>query len=133
MVNFEEEPKEIPLEGDEDTDRISKLINQLSDNRKPLTNMLGDVVDLRIKLKDLLPTDLSNFRYPRVLEEKMKAISGVLSTELQIRKYIDGSLSEEIRLLQKTDIDDTYGESSRVKIEALAKVLSSQLSVSSKK
>ncbi|MFN6992214.1 MAG: hypothetical protein ACK4MM_05785 [Fervidobacterium sp.] len=98
-------------------DRIDKLIEELSENREEMKEMLQDVITFRKRIDDLLPKKI-DFRNKFIFEERMKAISNILDTELKIRKQIDDSIRSEISIRTKTveSMDDD-----RNIIEAIAR------------
>ena len=79
----------------------STLLNKLSENRDSLDEMIETVCKARKTIQTLFPekVDFKNKRY--FMEERMKAISGIFSIELDIRKQKEQSIKAEIELRRK--------------------------------
>jgi len=101
------------------SDRIDTLLEKLGNNRVSMEDMIKDVQSFRKKIEDILPKKI-DFRNKFIWEEKMKTVSGVLATELSIRRQIDDSIRNEINIRTRRDIDD---DESRDFYEALSKKL----------
>ena len=100
-----------------------QLLKELGDNRQSLHGMLDDLKTFRGKLEQLLPKQL-DYRNKFMMEEKMKLVTNVISTELSIRKQIDDSLKNEITIRNK--VEDTDEGLSRSNLEQIVSALSQQ-------
>ena len=88
-------------------DNQSNYIDELKANRNGLQDLLSEIVDVRKDIKDIIPTT-KEFNKRFVLENRMKTISDIVSSELSIRKQIDSSIKTEFDLYNKSarDADD---------------------------
>jgi hypothetical protein len=112
---------------DEERKRIQDLINNLSENRKPLFDMLKDLEGFRKKLDLFLPKDTKDFRNRFAQEERIKSVTNIFRAELDVRKYIDNSIGAEVNMLRKSDGSEDDISDARNTIEALAAVLEKQM------
>jgi len=69
-----------------------------------LKELLKDIVEVRKNIKSIMPTT-TEFSKRFLLENKMKTVSDVVSSELSIRKQIDSSIKTEFDLANKTTGD----------------------------
>jgi len=98
------------------------LIEELSDNRKDLHGIVKDVEKLRNQLGSVLPANI-DFRNRYILENKIKTIAAVISSELQVRKQIDDNIKLEVDLRSKTGEGDISPEKRQSDIRELADAL----------
>ena len=76
------------------------LLNELTNNRKELDDMLITSTTFRKKIDTILPAD-TDFRKKYLIEEKMKLITSIFSIELDLRKQKESSIKNEIELRRK--------------------------------
>ena len=103
-------------------DTFSSLIEELSKNRKDLHKIVKDVEALREKLNDIIPSKL-DYRSRHLLENKLKTIATVISSELQVRKQIDDNIKLEVELRTKTGEGEVSQEQRQRDIRMLAEAL----------
>jgi len=103
-------------------DTFNTLIKELSKNRKDLHKIVKDVEGLREKLNDIIPSKI-DFRQRHILENKLKTIAAVISSELQVRKQIDDNIKLEVELRSKTGEGDESPEQRQKDIRMLAEAL----------
>jgi len=94
------------MSGDNDN-TFESLLKELRTNRKSLDDMVIDATVFRKKLDVLLPSG-SDYKNRFVMMERMKTLSQVITSELQIRSQIDSSIKLEADLKKKAD-DGEYG------------------------
>ena len=78
------------------------LISEIRNNRVETRSMLTKVVDFRNNIERLIP-NVQDYKNRFLIDEKIKIITSVLSTELNIRKHLDDSVKTEFDLLKKKD------------------------------
>jgi len=88
---------------------IEQLIIQFEDQRKAILQMIDQLETIKQKI-DLLIPDTLDKRYLRFFEEKVKTITNLFTTLLEMRKEITKNLKEEIEirrkiLMKETDFD----------------------------
>lgn len=103
---------------DQDHDYFG-LVEQLIKNRSELQDMIIDLKEFRKNLDILLPKKL-DYRHKFLMEERMKAVTSILATELAIRKSIDSSLRTEFEFHRKGGGDEDEVDDARTLTEALA-------------
>lgn len=109
----------------------NELLDEIRDNRKEYDSMLNSIAELRKKTCEVLPEPMKNsndFRNKNkynkfAMEETMKAISNVFTTELNIRKSKENSIKLEIDLRRKLTGENESEEVQQKQIEKIAKVL----------
>ena len=102
--------------------KIEKLVTDLSENRNAMYGMLEDVIEFRKNIHNMIPKKV-DFANRFVMDEKMKIISNILGTELDIRKQIDVSIREEVNIRSKF-IED-QGENTRENVEIISRLIES--------
>lgn len=111
----------------------NNLLNEIRENRKEYDSMLKSISELRKRTSEILPepskesTDFRNKnKYNKfAMEETMKAISNVFTTELSIRKSKENSIKLEIDLRRKLSGEDEGDEINSTQIAKISKVLES--------
>jgi len=90
----------------EKNDKINELLSQFEEHRKAIHEMIQHVEKIKSKIDKLIPDKL-DARYIRYFEEKVKSITGLFNTILDMRKEIAKSVKDEIELRRKIDsVDD---------------------------
>ena len=79
---------------------IEKLIVQFEDQRKAIIDMIDQLENIKQKIDILIPDTLDK-RYLRFFEEKVKTITNLFTTLLEMRKEISKNLKEEIEIRRK--------------------------------
>jgi len=82
-------------------DKINLLIEEFSTQRNSLKSMIVDLEKIKDKIDILFPEKLDK-RYIRFFEEKMKSMTSLFGTILDIRKEIMKGLKTEIDLRKVT-------------------------------
>lgn len=96
---------------------LNNLITLFGKQRDALLVMISDLEKVKIKVDTLFPEQLDNrsvFRF----QEKIKAVSELFKSILEIRKEIMKSIKDEIDLRKKVSIDegdDTYLDDTDIK------------------
>jgi len=85
--------------GDE---RIESLLKEFDEHRDAIKEMISQIEEIRNKVDRLIPTNL-DARYIRFFEEKVKSITNLFSTLLEMRKEITKSVKDEIELRRKLE------------------------------
>jgi len=85
--------------GDE---RIDLLLKEFDEHRHAIKEMISQMEEIRNKVDRLIPMNL-DARYIRFFEEKVKSITNLFSTLLEMRKEITKSVKDEIELRRKLE------------------------------
>jgi len=85
---------------------IDQLIVQFEDQRKAILEMIDQLETIKQKI-DLLIPDTLDKRYLRFFEEKVKTITNLFTTLLEMRKEITKNLKEEIEIRRKIIMKET--------------------------
>lgn len=91
------------------TNKLETLIEELNKNRKESYDILDRITNFRNKIDTVLPTS-SDFKYRKLLEDKMRLVTDIIKTELDVRKSIDNSIKMEADLSRK--LEEDYNEES---------------------
>jgi len=86
-------------------DRIDFLLKEYDDHRDAIRNMIVDLEKIRVRIDTLIPDNL-DARYMRFFEEKVKSITGLFNSLLDMRKEIAKSVKDEIEIRRKIKNDD---------------------------
>jgi len=84
---------------------IDQLLDQFSQHRDAILNMISDLETIKEKVDTIIP-DTMDRRYTRYFEEKVKSVTDFFSTMLDMRKEITKSLKDEIELRRKIVIKE---------------------------
>lgn len=95
---------------DDSTDIIFDLLKEFKDHRDEIKKMIIDLERLKEKIDILIPEQLDK-RYKMFFEEKIKTITFLFNSLLDMRKEIAKSLKDEIEVRRKInkkelDIED---------------------------
>ncbi len=82
------------------------LINEYDDHRLAIKEMIGDLEKFKKRIDMLLPESI-DARYMRYFEEKIKAVTSLFNSLLDMRKEITKSVKDEIELRRKSEGDDS--------------------------
>jgi len=85
---------------------IEELIVQFEAQRKAILEMIGQLETIKQKIDILIPDTLDK-RYLRFFEEKVKTITNLFTTLLEMRKEISKNLKEEIEIRRKIVMKET--------------------------
>ncbi len=96
--------KEDPLK-DEQQERIDFLLKEYDDHRDAIKAMITDLEKIRVRVDTLIPDQL-DARYMRFFEEKVKSITALFISLLEMRKEIAKSVKDEIEIRRKIKNDD---------------------------
>jgi len=92
-------------EKEELQDRVNYLLQEYDDHRDAIKVMIVDLEKIREKIDILIP-DTLDARYIRFFEEKVKSITGLFITLLEMRKEIAKSVKDEIDIRRKVRSDE---------------------------
>jgi hypothetical protein len=104
--------------------KINELLEGISTNRDKYKDMLVDMETMRGHIDKLLPSNM-DYKKKFLFEERMKTITSILGTELDIRKSLENSYKLEIELRKKLyEGDDNTDKVDKVDMiaKALAKL-----------
>lgn len=85
---------------------IQELLLEFKEHRNAIKEMIVDIEEIKVNIDRLIPKKL-DARYARFFEEKVKSVTELFKTLLEMRKEIQKSLKEEIDLRRKINIDET--------------------------
>lgn len=89
-----------------DIGKVETLLKEYDDHRDAIKIMIVDLEGLKVNIEKLIPTQL-DARHIRFFEEKIKAITSLFSTLLEMRKEIAKSVKEEIEIRRKVERSDS--------------------------
>jgi Skp family chaperone for outer membrane proteins len=84
---------------------IIELLAEFKEHRISVMQMIKDLEEIKQNIDRLIPAKL-DARYARFFEEKVKSVTELFKTLLEMRKEIQKSLKEEIDLRRKIDISE---------------------------
>ena len=90
---------------DEQQARIDFLLKEYDDHRDAIKLMIVDLEKIRAKIDRLIPDQL-DARYMRFFEEKVKSVTALFISLLEMRKEIAKSVKDEIEIRRKIKNDD---------------------------
>jgi hypothetical protein len=85
-------------------DNKEEYLEEIRQNRDGLHELLDEAISIRKRIKDILP-ESKDFSKRFLLETRMKTITEVIKTELDIRKHIEQSVKTECDLNFKVEKD----------------------------
>ena len=80
--------------------KIEELLKEFDTHRDEIKKMISELEDIRSKVDTLFPTSLDT-RYVRFFEEKVKSVTGLFNSLLEMRKEIAKSVKDEIEIRRK--------------------------------
>jgi len=90
---------------DTQQERIDFLLKEYDDHRDAIKSMIVDLEKIRIRVDSLIP-DTLDARYMRFFEEKVKSITGLFNSLLEMRKEIAKSVKDEIEIRRRIRNDE---------------------------
>lgn len=90
---------------DEQQARIDFLLKEYDDHRLAIKSMIEDLEKIRLRIDILIP-DTLEARYVRFFEEKVKSMTGLFNSLLEMRKEIAKSVKDEIEIRRKVKNDE---------------------------
>jgi len=85
--------------------KFEELIGEYDGHRKAIKDMIADLERLKLKIDALIPDKL-DARYMRYFEEKIKAVTSLFNSLLDMRKEIAKSIKDEIEIRRKVESKD---------------------------
>lgn len=86
-------------------DIIFELLTEFRVHRDSVMVMINDLEEIKKDVDRLIPKKL-DARYARFFEEKIKSVTELFKTLLEMRKEIQKSLKEEIDIRRKVNVVD---------------------------
>ena len=93
-----------------ETERTEVLLKEYDDQRIALKLMIDDLEKIKVKVDTILPDRLDN-RLVRFFEEKIKTITSLFQTMLDVRKEILKSVKDEVDIRTKVNLGTDIEES----------------------
>ncbi len=84
---------------------IYGLLSEFKVHRDAIMEMIKDIEAIKKHIDQIIPKKL-DLRYARFFEEKVKSVTEVFKTLLDMRKEIQKSIREEIELRNKIDLGE---------------------------
>jgi hypothetical protein len=81
-------------------DKTEELLKEFYEHREAIKNMIKDLEQLKMRIDSLFPATL-DARYIRFFEEKVKTITSLFNSLLEMRKEIAKNVREEIEIRSK--------------------------------
>jgi hypothetical protein len=81
-------------------EKIEELLTEFDVHRREIKKMITDLEVIKENVDRLIPTSL-DARYIRYFEEKVKSITGLFNSLLEMRKEIAKSVKDEIEIRRK--------------------------------
>jgi hypothetical protein len=89
-----------------DISKVEKLLAEYDDHRKAIKEMIKDLEAIKEKVDRIIP-DALEARYVRFFEEKIKTVTSLFNSLLDMRKEIARSIKEEIEIRRKVEKGDS--------------------------
>jgi hypothetical protein len=86
-----------PIRQDE---KIESLLGEFLEHRAAIRVLIGDLEKIKLTIDRLIPDSL-DARYVRFFEEKIKTITSLFTTLLEMRKEISKSVKDEIDIRRR--------------------------------
>lgn len=86
-------------------EHVERLLVEFEDHRKSIKEMIEELNSIKENIDRLIPKTL-DARYIRFFEEKVKSITQLFNSLLEMRKEITKSVREEIDIRRKLDVKD---------------------------
>lgn len=86
-------------------EHVERLLKEFEDHRVAIKEMIDELNMIKTNIDRLIPTKL-DARYIRFFEEKVKSITNLFNSLLEMRKEITKSVREEIDIRRKMDFED---------------------------
>lgn len=86
-------------------EHVEKLLKEFEDHRDAIKEMITELNGIKQNIDKLIPKSL-DARYIRFFEEKVKTITQLFTSLLEMRKEITKSVREEIDLRNKLEVKD---------------------------
>lgn len=90
---------------DEQQEKIDSLLSEYDDHRAAIKDMIADLEKIRQRIDTLIPDNLDQ-RYVRFFEEKVKSMTGLFTTLLEMRKEIAKSVKDEIDIRRRIKTEE---------------------------
>ena len=82
--------------------KVEELLKEYDEHRIEIKVMIVDLEALKENIDKIIPTSLEA-RYVRFFEEKIKTVTSLFNSLLEMRKEIARSVKEEIEIRRKVD------------------------------
>ena len=92
---------------------IEELLQEFKKQRNAIMEMITDLETIKKNVDKLFPDSL-DARYMRFFEEKVKSVTELFKTLLDMRKEISKNLKDEIDLRRKLEIKDTIEDLEKI-------------------
>ena len=103
--------------------KFEELIGEYDGHRKAIKDMIVDLERLKLKIDTLIPDKL-DARYMRYFEEKIKAVTSLFNSLLDMRKEIAKSIKDEIEIRRKVeDKDETFDLENMIDVRSMVNTL----------
>jgi len=86
-------------------EKIESLLSEFNNLRLEIRDMIVDLERIRAKIDVLIPDSL-DARYMRFFEEKVKSVTGLFNSLLDMRKEIAKSIKDEIDIRRRVSAED---------------------------
>lgn len=86
---------------------LENLLDEFRVQREELKKLINELETFKNKLDGLFPSTLDK-RYIRFFEEKIKTVTELFKTILDMRKEINKTLKDEFELRRKIDSDKSF-------------------------
>jgi len=95
-------------EDEEDNDAIYSLLDKFSESRASIQKMIDEIEEITTTVKQLFP-DNFDVRYRLVFQERVKAVTELFKTLLDMRKEITKNIKDEIEIRRKVKSKNSLG------------------------
>lgn len=83
-------------------DRINNLLDEFNIQRIEIKRMISELESVIVKVDSIIPKELDN-RHKFIFVEKLKSITDLFRTILEMRKEINKTIKDEIELRKKVE------------------------------
>lgn len=101
-------------------EKINSLMEEFVEHRLAIKDMIVDLEKIRVKIDKLIP-DAIDARFMRFFEEKVKSVTALFNSLLDMRKEIGKSIKDEIEIRRKiTNREDEFDISEMIDVREMA-------------
>lgn len=97
-----------------DIKKTEELLKEFYEHREAIKVMISDLESLKKRIEKLFPEEKLDARYSRFFEEKIKTVTGLFTSLLEMRKEIAKNIREEIEIRSKMEDSDSDEEIERI-------------------
>ena len=129
MTSYDDEPDDSTITDQEQNEHssiiIDNLLKEFKTFREEIRLMIDDLEKIKSKVDSILPDDIKSVRVKFLFEEKVKSITELYKTLLDMRKEIGKSIKDEIEIRRKIKSNEEFSLDDLLDIRSMAKKVES--------